>query len=47
MEFVESVVMSSFDIIIILSELSVDGIGYAASLVYALVRHNIFFFDFY
>ena len=43
MEFIESIVVSSFDILFILSELTVDGIGYAAWLVYALVRHNYFF----
>jgi hypothetical protein len=40
MEFIESIVVSSFDILFILSELTVDGIGYAAWLVYAMVRHN-------
>ena len=44
MEFVESIVVSSFDILFILSQLTVDGIGYAAWLVYALVRHNFFSF---
>lgn len=42
MEFVESIVMSSFDIFFILSELTVDGIGYAAWLVYVLVRRYLF-----
>jgi hypothetical protein len=37
MEFVESIVVSSFDIIWIVSELMVDGIGYAAWVVFALV----------
>ena len=46
MEFIESIVVSSFDIIFILSELTVDGIGYAAWLLYVLVSHKFFFFTF-
>lgn len=38
MEFLGYILVSTFDIIVILSELAVDGIGYAAWLVYTLVR---------
>lgn len=38
MEFFGYVLVSAFDIIAILSELAVDGIGYTAWLVYTLVR---------
>lgn len=40
MEFIESIVVFSFDILFILSELTVDSIGYAGWLLYALVQHN-------
>ena len=46
MEFVESILVSSFDIIFILSELSVDGIGYVAWLVYAAVTFDILSFTY-
>lgn len=41
MEFAEVLVISSFDIIWIVSELIVDGIGYAAWLAFALVRQAL------
>ena len=37
MDLLEAIVMSSFDILCIVSEISVDGVGYVAWLVYALV----------
>jgi len=39
MEFVGSMVVWTFDLIFILGELAVEGIGYAGWVVYALVRH--------
>jgi len=39
MEFVGSIMVWSFDLIFILGELGVEGIGYAGWVVYALVCH--------
>ena len=39
MEFLGSIVVWSFDLLFILGELAVEGIGYAGWVVYALVRH--------
>ena len=41
MEVAGSIVVWSFDLIFILGELAVEGIGYAGWVVYALVRHSL------
>lgn len=41
MEFLESIVLSAFDILSMVSELTVDGIGYAAGLTCILVRKSL------
>jgi len=41
MDFVEVFVVSSFDIVFIVGALAVDGIGYAAWIIYAMVLQNL------
>jgi hypothetical protein len=37
MDFLQVMVVSSFDIVLILGELAVEGVGYAAWIVYTVV----------
>jgi hypothetical protein len=41
MDFIQVMVVSTFDILFIVVALMVDGIGYAAWLICAAVSHNI------
>ena len=41
MDFLEVMIVSSFDIVFIMGELAVEGVGYAAWMVYTVVSWKI------
>jgi hypothetical protein len=45
MDFVEGVVVSSFDLLFFVGVLTVDGIGYAAWMLHVLVSHLPYYTD--